>query len=162
MYSLIAINILVYFRYFSNYKLLNYYLFIFSFFSIFSQLMFETSQFTVLSTEYVVNSFGEETLYANPNYLTGVFKSSLLLDSYLNIVFTSFLGVLILKVIGSFTNTFEFIGRFKNITEDIELLLNNSINISWFYLIVLFFILFFIVKSLSKNISKNHFKQLLS
>ena len=60
------------------------------------------------------------------------------------------------------TNTFEFIGRFKNITEDIELLLNNSINISWFYLIVLFFILFFIVKSLSKNISKNHFKQLLS
>ena len=162
MYSLIAINLLVYFRYFSNYKLLNYYLFIFSFFSIFSQLMFETSQFTVLSTEYVVNSFGEETLYANPNYLTGVFKSSLLLDSYLNIVFTSFLGILILKVIGSFTNTFEFVGRFKDITEDIELLLNNSINISWFYLIVLFFILFFIVKSLSKNISKNHFKQLLS
>jgi hypothetical protein len=100
MYSLIGLNILIYFRSFSKNRLLTIYLVIFSFFGIFAQLMFETSSYAVLSTDYVTNSFGEETLYSNPNYLSGVFKSSLLIDSYLNIIFTSFMGVFILKVLG--------------------------------------------------------------
>ena len=160
MFSLIGLNILIYFRSFSKNRLLTIYLVIFSFFGIFAQLMFETSSYTVLSIDYVTNSFGEETLYSNPNYLSGVFKSSLLVDSYLNIIFTSFMGVFILKVLGLFTNTFNFVSNFKVIDGDIELLLNNSINISWVYLVVMLLFILFIINSLSKGVARENFRLL--
>ena len=90
MFSLIGLNIFIYFKFFSQNKFITYYLVIFSFFGVLSQLIFETSEYAVLSTKYVVNSFGQETLYANPEYLNGVFKSFMIFDSYLNIVLLRF------------------------------------------------------------------------
>ena len=156
MFSLIGLNIFIYFKFFSQNKLVTYYLIFFSIFGVFSQLIFETSEYTVLSTNYVMNSFGQETLYANPEYLNGVFKSSIIFDSYLNIVFTSFLGVLIIKILSLFIDPFEFISQFKSINEDIELLINNSVEISWIYLFIVSILLFLIVRSLSKQISFNN------
>ena len=156
MFSLIGLNIFIYFKFFNQNKLITYYLIFFSIFGVFSQLIFETSEYTVLSTNYVMNSFGQETLYANPEYLNGVFKSSTIFDSYLNIVFTSFLGVLIIKILSLFIDPFEFISQFRSINEDIELLINNSVEISWIYLFIVFILLFLIVRSLSKQISFNN------
>tara|TARA_Y100001958_G_C21248617_1_gene581639 strand:- start:17931 stop:19520 length:1590 start_codon:yes stop_codon:yes gene_type:complete len=161
MFSLIGINIFLYFRFFRKSKIINTYLVLFSIFGIFSQLMFETSQYTVLSIEYVENSFGQMTLYANPNYLSGVFKSAIIFDSYLNIVFTSFLGVIILKFISFFTDLSSFISTFRDIDDDIALLLSNTNEISWFYLLMLFFTLYIFIKVLSRNISFDNFKEIL-
>ncbi len=156
MFSLIGLNIFIYFKFFSQNKFITYYLVIFSFFGVLSQLIFETSEYAVLSTKYVVNSFGQETLYANPEYLNGVFKSFMIFDSYLNIVFTSFLGVFIIKILSLFIDPFEFVSQFRSINEDIELLINNSVEISWIYLFIVSILLFLIVRSLSKQISFNN------
>ena len=161
MFSLIGINIFLYFQFFRKSKIINTYLVIFSIFGIFSQLMFETSEYTVLSIEYVENSFGQMTLYANPNYLSGVFKSAIIFDSYLNIVFTSFLGVIILKFISIFTDLNGFISTFRVIDEDISLLLSNTNEISWFYLFMLFFTMYIFIKVLSRNTSFDNFKEIL-
>jgi len=84
-----------------NYKLkyIDYYLVIFSFFSILSVLFFETTEFTQLSLDATLNSFGDYSKYTQRYYLSGVFKSLLVLDSYLKIFTTSFFGMIIFKIL---------------------------------------------------------------
>ena len=77
---------------------------VFSLISLIFQVFFESTPFVVLSTEYVTNSFGLYTKYVNPTILSGMFKSFLIMDSYLNVVFTSFMGVLIIKIISIFSS----------------------------------------------------------
>lgn len=157
MFSLICLNIILYFKFFHEKKVIRYYIVIFSLFGILSLMMFEVSEFTVLSTSYVENSFGQDTLYANPDYLNGVFKSLIRFDSFLNIIFTSFLGVLILKILGIFVDPYIFVSRFKTIDSDIELLLYNSDNLSWTFILISILSIQLIVKILSKDIKKNNF-----
>ena len=161
MFSLIGINILLYFKFFRKNRLINTYLVIFSLFGMLSQLLFETSQYTVLSTDYIENSFGQITLYSNPAYLSGVFKSAVIFDSYLNIIFTSFLGVIILKFVSLFTDLYTFVSSFRDIDEDIGQLLNNTDEISWIYLLILLLMLFVFIQILSKDISFKDFKKIL-
>ncbi len=78
-------------RYIRNY--LKY----FSIFSIFSVLFFETTIHTQLSLEPVLNSFGYEKIYSQPDYLSGLLKSLLMIESYLKIIATSFLGIYFIK-----------------------------------------------------------------
>ena len=78
-------------RYIRNY--LNY----FSIFSIISVLFFETTIHTQLSLEPVLNSFGYEKIYSQPDYLSGLLKSFLMIESYLKIIATSFLGIYLIK-----------------------------------------------------------------
>ena len=78
-------------RFIRNY--LNY----FSIFSIISVLFFETTIHTQLSLEPVLNSFGYEKIYSQPDYLSGLLKSFLMIESYLKIIATSFLGIYFLK-----------------------------------------------------------------
>ena len=78
-------------RYIKNY--LNY----FSIFSIISVLFFETTIHTQLSLEPVLNSFGYEKIYSQPDYLSGLLKSFLMIESYLKIIATSFLGIYFIK-----------------------------------------------------------------
>ena len=78
-------------RFIKNY--LNY----FSIFSIISVLFFETTIHTQLSLEPVLNSFGYEKIYSQPDYLSGLIKSFLMIESYLKIIATSFLGIYFLK-----------------------------------------------------------------
>ena len=100
-------------------------------------VFFETSEFSILYSDYLVNIFGQTTKYVNPTYLSGVVKSFFIFDSYLNIVFTSFLGVLIIKILGVFTDVYQFVEQFKTINEDISNLITNSIDISWTYLMIM-------------------------
>ena len=96
---------------------------------------------------YLINSFGQTTKYTNPDYLIGVLRSLFIFDSYLNIIFTSFFGVIIIKTLSMFINPIEFITQFRTVDEDIQTLIDNSVNISWFFLLTL--IIFFVVISLS-------------
>ncbi len=116
-----------------------------------SILFFESSQFAVLSSDYVTNSFGLYTKYVNPTYLSGILRSFLIFDSYLNVIFTSFLGVFLIKLLGIITDPYSFIQQFRPLTEDISDLINNSSNFSWsmFILLILFFTI--IAKTLMKE-----------
>jgi hypothetical protein len=82
-----------------KFKFLENYLLIFSCFSIFSVLFFETTEFTQLSLDATLNSFGDYSKYTQRYYLTGLFKSTLILDSYLKIFTTSFLGMYLFKIL---------------------------------------------------------------
>lgn len=93
---------LIFFGYLvKNYKLkyVDYYLLIFSCFSVLSVLFYETTEFTQLSIDATLNSFGDYSKYTQRYYLTGLFKSFLVLDSYLKIFTTSFFGMYILKIL---------------------------------------------------------------
>ena len=93
---------LIFFCYLAkNYKLkyIDRYLLFFSCFSIFSVLFFETTEFTQLSLDATLNSFGDYSKYTQRYYLSGVFKSLIVLDSYLKIFTTSFLGMFIFKIL---------------------------------------------------------------
>lgn len=90
-------------------KILRYYLLYFSFFSSVSILFFETTPGTQLSTSYINNSFGYLDIYTQPNYLINLFKSFLEITSYLKILTTSFLGLLVFKLIFYFFEKIELI-----------------------------------------------------
>ena len=80
-------------------KYLTLYLIIFSLFSTFSILFFETTVGTQLSLIDTTNSFGRSLKYTQPEYLSGYLGSLFELNSYLKIFTTSFLGSLIFKTL---------------------------------------------------------------
>jgi hypothetical protein len=80
-------------------KYINKYLIIFSSFSLIAVLFFETSVGTQLSLIPVLNSFGVEKIYSQPNYLIGLFNSVFIFESYLKVFATSFLGAIVIKVL---------------------------------------------------------------
>ena len=147
LFVLIPINLVLYFKYLNDYKILRLYLYIFSILGFLLYLFFETSQWTSLADGYVVNSFGMNTRYANPEYLSGLPKAFLDLNAYLHILFTSFLGVLILKVIYIVLDPVLIFSKFTEITPEISDLIFNSINFSWYKLIFLYlFVIYFFNK----------------
>ena len=144
-YSTIPLFIIIFFTEFQKKKVFNSYLIYFSVLAIIFQLFFETSPYVVLSSDYVTNTFGLYTKYVNPVILTGMFKSFLIFDSYLNIIFTSFVGVFIIKFISLFTSPGEFISRFRNPDEKIIELIEMSLSFSWvMYLLVILFYIYII------------------
>ena len=82
-----------------NLRAVDLYLILFSFFSLLSVLFFETTEFTQLSLDATLNSFGDYSKYTQRYYLSGVFKSVVEIDSYLKIFTTSFLGMFIFKIL---------------------------------------------------------------
>ena len=100
LFSLIPLSFLAVFmnKEIINSKLVKNYLKVFSIFSILSVLFFETTIFTQLSLTPVMNSFGYEKVYSQPEYLIGLLKSFFVLESYLKIIATSFLGALFFKL----------------------------------------------------------------
>ena len=81
-----------------NLKTVDLYLILFSFFFIIS-FFFATTEFTQLSLDATLNSFGDYSKYTQRYYLSGVFKSVVEIDSYLKIFTTSFLGMFIFKIL---------------------------------------------------------------
>ena len=100
LFSLIPLSFLAIFmnKEIINSKLVKNYLRVFSIFSILSVLFFETTIFTQLSLTPVMNSFGYDKVYSQPEYLTGLLKSFFVPESYLKIIATSFFGALFLKL----------------------------------------------------------------
>ena len=86
-------------------KLYLQYLKYFSIIGIISVLFFETTIKTQLSLVPVLNSFGIEAVYSQPEYLTGFFGSFLYLNSYLKVFATSFFGSIAFKLVLIFFGT---------------------------------------------------------
>ena len=109
-------------------KLIYNYLLIFSIFGLISVLFFETTIYSQLSLEPVLNSFGVNAVYSQPDYLAGVFSSIFTVESYLKIFATSFLGSIIFKslliILGKveFFNFFDRLGAVSNNQDFIQLI----------------------------------------
>ena len=151
LYSLTPIYFLFLFKFLNKNKIIKRYLILFSIFSIISQVFFEASQESILYSEYVINSFGQETKFVNPDYLIGLLKSFILFDSYLNVVFTSFLGIIIIKILGTVTSPLDFINNYRTPNEDIMRLVENSESISIFFLLVLLSLFVYIGNDILKR-----------
>lgn len=144
LFSLIPLSFLAVFmnKEIINSKLVKNYLKSFSIFSIFSVLFFETTIFTQLSLTPVVNSFGYEKVYSQPEYLTGLLKSFLVPESYLKIIATSFFGALFLKLsimLTSETLVTDLLSSTGYVNDDILRLLSqlNESTVNYFVFLLL-------------------------
>ena len=111
-----------------------------------STLFFETSEFSSLSEDYSTNMFGNYERYANKDYLIGYLKSFLFLNSYIKIVLTSFIGVILFKLIDFFYDPFLFFSKFKLLTPKEITLIENSVQYDLIYLTFIF--IFFLYMSI--------------
>ena len=145
LFVLIPLNILLYFKYLDDFKIVKSYLYVFSVIGFVLYLFFETTQGTSLSDGYVINSFGMNTRYSNPNYLSSLPEALLSLNAYMHILFTSFFGVLIIKFLNIFTDPISFFNKFTEITPEISNLVFDSIKFSWYRLLFLYlFVVYFL------------------
>ena len=158
LFSLAPVAIIYYFFNIDKFKYLWFdkVLKIFCIFSLISILFFETTELTQLSLTPEINSFGRNLRYVEPNYLIGYINSFFVLDSYLKIFTTSFLGVIALKslflIFGTSTiiDLFENLGLptnnsdFINLTSEIELVSFTKLLLVVIY--ILFISRFFIDK----------------
>ena len=142
LFTIIPINILVFFKDFIKNKFINYYLYVFSIFGILSQLFFETTALASLSETTIINSFNSKSPYSNPNYLSGVLDSFLVPSAYLKIIFTSFLGVLVLKCINLFTVSEDLIENYYTIDQQLADLLSSIDSYSWGYLFLVILLIY--------------------
>ena len=85
-----------------------------------SVLFFETSPASSLSENEVINSWGELTRWAQPEYLSGFLNSMLSLDSYFIIFGTSYLGASIIKAFSSIMGMDGFINFLSNFGVSID------------------------------------------
>lgn len=131
------------------------YLNIFSIFSLFSILFFETTLYSQLSTIDVVNSFGELRVYSQPKYVTGYIRSIFSLESYLKILATSYFGVFIMyfsfSVFG-FENVKSFLLQISNNNEDLNLLISKLITFELEYYLTVFLIALFASRAIYKRL----------
>ena len=119
--------------------------------AILGYLFFETSQATSLSNDFLVNSFGMNTRYSNPNYLTNLPSALVSFNSYTHIVFTSFLGVFVLKILGLITDPYIFLNNFTDLTPEIQELVTDSLNFSWIKLFIIFLAVLYLTNLITKE-----------
>lgn len=141
LFSLIPLSFLVIFinNELLNKKLTVRYLKYFSIFAFISTLFFDSTQFTTLSLEPVLNSFGYEKVYSQPKYLEGVVKSIFEFEAYKKIFATSFLFLFIIEL---FINQFKIELLYQYVFEnsiqnsDLNDLLNKVDELSVAYFIM--------------------------
>ena len=155
LFVLIPLNIILYFKYLDGYKFVRNYLYFFSILGFCLYIFFETTQATSLSNGYVINSFGMNTRYANPSYLSNLPEALLNLNAYMHILFTSFFGVLIIKCLNIFVDPLLVFSNFTEITTDISDLVSDSIQFSWLKLLSLYFIVIYFFKRIIIEKSTN-------
>lgn len=123
LFSLIPLGLFIFYS--SNFKLqssfFKFYLFPVSLFGLISVFIFESTPFVQLTTYDVVNSFGRSIRYSQPEYLSGVFQSLTIVEGYLKLFATSFLGLIFFKL---FITIFDING-FYNTLDNLGLPLNN-------------------------------------
>ena len=124
LYSLIPLGILIFYTSDFNLKdkIFKFYLLPFSIFGLFSVFIFEATPYVQLTTYDVVNSFGATIRYSQPDYLSGVFQSMIIIDGYLKLFATSFLGLIVFKL---FTIAFGVDG-FYDLLDSLGLPLENQ------------------------------------
>lgn len=131
LYPLITISMLLFLNYYklsdNPKRLVEYYLLFFSVLSLLSVLFFEGWEGTQLSLNVIENSFGKYEKFVQPAYLTGFIKGFLEITTYLKIFTTSFLGLIIFKILIVFFS----IEKLLYFLEYINLPVDNSNFISY-------------------------------
>ena len=76
----------------------------------------------------------------------------------MHIIFTSFLGVFLIKCINLIASPVLIFGKFTEINDDIFNLVDDTTNFSWFKLSILFvFVIYFLLKvTKEESISENY------
>ena len=124
LYSLIPLGIFIFYT--SDFKLkekfFKFYLLPFSIFGLFSVFIFEATPYVQLTTYDVVNSFGATIRYSQPNYLSGVFQSMIIIEGYLKLFATSLFGLIVFKL---FIIVFEVNG-FYDLLDSLGLPIENE------------------------------------
>lgn len=108
------------------------YLSTFSILGFLGVVFFETTLETQLSLIPVLNSFGIQKIYSQPDYLIGLLKSFFIIESYLKILATSFLGALFIKLTTSIVGYDNFNEIISNLgyAENVDLIdLITKVNI---------------------------------
>ena len=171
LYSLVPLSIFLLYIKTSRHKNSLYIdlIFILSIFSNIAILFFETTEQTQLSMVELYNSFGVLANYSEPNYVTGVIKSLLEINSYLIIFSTSFIGVLFFKFLLIFlnkTSLFEVLTKLGLPTENTDFInyIDNLEIISWnkILLILLFLCLIsnIVVFTINTNFKKDNIQNI--
>ena len=141
------------------------YILSFSLFSTISIIFFETTSGTQLSLDKVTNSFGNEVIYSQPKYLSGMIQSVFELNSYLIIFSTSFLGAIIFKILISFfgiNGILDFLNSLGLPVEnkDFLLLINKLEVITFDKIFVILLLIYFILKIITREFSSNSTKKI--
>lgn len=121
-------------------------------FSFLTYLFFETSPGTSLSEQ--VNKFGRLHTYSAPDYIEEMVVSAFQLNSYLHIIFTSFLGVIIIKFFVLIIGKLDLINIIDNLgylNDDVSRLIDYSETIGFFHVVSLIFLFLYCYRCLIKN-----------
>ena len=158
LYSLIPLGIFIFYT--SDFKLkdkiFKFYLLPFSIFGLFSVFIFEATPYVQLTTYEVVNSFGKTIRYSQPDYLSGIFQSIFIIDGYLKLFATSFLGLVVFKL---FTIAFGVDGFYDLLdslglpleNQDFVILIEKLETISSLQIAVFTFIVYLCIRQLVKE-----------
>ena len=111
LFSLIPFSLIILYKLKNIYiiGLLKKYIYIFSTFGLISILFFESTTLTELSLVPVINTFGKQDLYSNPEYLKGLIFSVIEFSAYLKIIATSLLFLIFYKLFNNFFSLTKFI-----------------------------------------------------
>ncbi len=140
------------------------YILSFSLFSTISILFFETTSGTQLSLDKVTNSFGNEVIYSQPNYLSGIIQSAFELNSYLIIFSTSLLGAIIFKLLISFFGINEIFDFLKSLSlpvenKDFQSLMSKLEIITFDKIFVSLLLIYLILKIIVREFTSNSIKK---
>jgi hypothetical protein len=104
LFSLIPFSLIILHKIKNTYfmGLLKKYIYIFSTFGLISILFFESTTLTELSLVPVINTYGKQDLYSNPEYLKGLIFSFIDFSAYLKIIATSLLFLIFYKLFNNF------------------------------------------------------------
>lgn len=163
LYSLVPLCIVIFYlkKEIYNNNIFFKYVFYTSVFSNLAIMFFETTEQTALSMEEVKNSFGIIRRYSEPHFVTGVLKSLTEFDSYLIIITTSFVGIMVFKILLLFFDKLSLINFLASLglpTENTDFLnyldiINQLSNVKVLLLIAFFLgISFFIVYKIKSEI----------
>jgi len=131
-----------------------------------SYVFFETTSFTQLSVEPMINSFGKPDVpYSQPLYLTGMLKSLIVFEAYLKIFANGFLAALGFKILLSLFSFDKLIYYLELLNLPVQnqsfqdnlraINSTNFLNIILFLFMNILLVLFFIYLLSKKNQEKS-------
>tara|TARA_B100000427_G_scaffold133162_1_gene110791 strand:+ start:718 stop:2268 length:1551 start_codon:yes stop_codon:yes gene_type:complete len=145
LFSLIPLSIILFYslekeNYINIFKT---YILLFSILGALGVLFFESTESTQLSLSPLVNSFGNEVLYSNPKYLSGLLDSIFKFEAITAVIGSSFLIASLFKIFMIFNIESDIIDLLPiNLPQEFYSLLNKLEgiqNINFLFLLILFY-----------------------
>ena len=105
-----------------------------------------------LSEDKIINSFDNLVPYANPEYLKGMLSSVLTFQAYQKIIFTSFVGLISIKLLSLVQDPSVLISNYVNLDEKSTEYIDLYLSFDWMFIFIIFLMyLFFALFLFGKN-----------